>query len=38
MAAPVRRYMTGRPIVAAPDEPLESALERMTHADVGRLP
>ena len=36
--APVRRYMTARPLVAAPDEPLESALERMTAADVGRLP
>jgi tRNA nucleotidyltransferase (CCA-adding enzyme) len=36
--APVRRYMTRQPLVAAPDEPLESALERMALADVGRLP
>jgi tRNA nucleotidyltransferase (CCA-adding enzyme) len=36
--APVRRYMTRQPLVASPDEPLESAIERMTVADVGRLP
>jgi tRNA nucleotidyltransferase (CCA-adding enzyme) len=36
--APVRRYMTREPIVVAPDEALESALERMTQANVGRLP
>jgi CBS domain-containing protein len=30
--------MTRQPLVASPDEPLESAIERMTVADVGRLP
>ena len=36
--APVRRYMTREPLVVGPDEALESALERMTVANVGRLP
>lgn len=38
LAAPVARYMTRQPLVAHPDESLESALERMTDADIGRLP
>ncbi|WP_168211023.1 CBS domain-containing protein [Persicimonas caeni] len=35
---PVASHMSHNPVVIAPDEPIEDALEQMTQQDIGRMP
>ena len=35
---PVASHMSHEPVIIAPDEPIEDALEKMTERDIGRMP